>query len=99
MKTLLALLRALARILEEAANAGLVREVAIYLRRRRLQAAEQALEQRNERLARALVEGDTGSIDALLVELDRELLDAGVLPQAEPGGDRGQVGDTPTVDR
>lgn len=98
MNSLLALIKTLAALLEEAARAGLVREVAIYFRRRRYADAESALEARNDRLARALVEGDVGELDALVVDLERDL-DVVLPGTAAEGGHRREERDTPPVDR
>ena len=90
MSTVLVLLRTLARILEEVADAGLIRELALHLRRRRLAAAESALEARNERLARALVDGDVETIDALIVGLEHDLDDVLLPDITDKDGGRGE---------
>lgn len=80
MKALLRLLSALAVLIEEACEAGLVRELALYLRNRRLQAAAAALEMQDSNRARALRDGDHATLASITTDLERALDDAGVDP-------------------
>ena len=78
MNAFLSLLRTLNLLLEACVEAQLPRELALYLKRRRLQAAEAELEARNERLAQALVDGDVELLDASIVDVESALDDAGL---------------------